>query len=65
MIIRTPRLSKVISNSLLPVNSKGDCMYFFVQMSESSREKNLSNCNCLKLSKIDILKISGMAREDK
>lgn len=63
MIIRTLRLSKVISNSLLPVNSKGDCMYFFVHMSESSREKNLSNCNFLKLSKIDILKISGIIGE--
>lgn len=38
-------------------------MYFFVHMSESSREKNLSNCNCLKLSKIDILKISGIIGE--
>ena len=65
MIIRTRRLSKVISNSLLPVNSKGDCMYFFVHMSESSREKNLSNCSCLELSKLDILKITGMARGDK
>lgn len=65
MIIRTRRLSKVISNSLLPANSKGDCMYFFVHMSESSREKNLSNCNCLELSKLDILKITGMARGDK